>query len=130
TAGATLSFLAARHWWRDAVRRRWGHRLAVVEEGVRRHGALALFWLRMAPVIPFPVLNPLMGLSAMPTATFFTASALGMLAGSAAWVYAGSALGGAQAWQDLLAPPLWLALATLGLLPWAAREVWRRRMVR
>jgi uncharacterized membrane protein YdjX (TVP38/TMEM64 family) len=128
--GATLSFLAARHWWRDAVRRRWGHRLGAVEERVRRHGALALFWLRLAPVIPFPVLNPLMGLSAMPTATFFTASALGMLAGSAAWVYAGSALVGAAAWQDLLAPQLWLALAAAVLLPWAAREAWRRRLAR
>ena len=125
TVGATLSFLVARHLWRDRVRQRFGHRLAHIEAGLARDGAFFLFSLRVAPVIPYPLINPLMGLSAMPVRQFFAASLLGMLAGSAAYVYAGSALGRAQGWQDLFGPGLWAAAAGLALLPWATRWGWR-----
>lgn len=131
TVGATLSFLAARHWWRDAVQRRWGHRLGRVQAGLARDGAFYLLSLRLAPVIPYALVNPLMGLSSMPTRQFFGISLLGMLAGSAAYVYAGTALGQARAWHDLASPALWLALLLLAALPWAARWAWqaaRRRV--
>ena len=59
--------LAARHLWRDAVQRRWGHRLHRLHAGLARDGAFYLFSLRVAPVIPFALINPLMGLSAMCT---------------------------------------------------------------
>lgn len=121
TVGATLSFLAARHWWRDAVRRHWGHRLARVEAGLARDGAFFLFSLRVAPVIPYALINPLMGLSAMPTRQFFSVSLLGMLAGSAAYVYAGTTLGNARTWLDLAHPGLLAAMGLLAALPWAVR---------
>lgn len=127
TAGATLSFLAARHLWRDAVRRRWGHRLAPLEAGLARDGVFYLFALRMVPIIPYPLLNPLMGLSGMPVGRFVGVSVLGMLAGSAAFVYAGTALGGVSSWQTLASPPVLWAVAALTLLPLAGRWWWRRR---
>ena len=125
SVGATLSFLAARHLWRDGVRRRWGHRLARVEDGLARDGAFYLFTLRVAPVIPYALINPLMGLSAMPTRQFFSVSVAGMLAGSAAYVYAGTTLARAQGWHDVLNPGLLAALVVLALLPWAIRPAWR-----
>ena len=125
SVGATLSFLASRHLWRDGVRRRWGHRLARVEDGLARDGAFYLFTLRVAPVIPYALINPLMGLSAMPTRQFFSVSVAGMLAGSAAYVYAGTTLGRAQGWQDIFNPGLLAALALLAALPWAARSAWQ-----
>ena len=125
SVGATLSFLAARHLWRDGVRRRWGHRLARVEDGLARDGAFYLFTLRVAPVIPYALINPLMGLSAMPTRQFFSVSLLGMLAGSAAYVYAGTTLAGAQGWQDIFSPSLLAALTLLAAMPWAARSAWQ-----
>ena len=124
SVGATLSFLAARHLWRDGVRRRWGHRLARVEDGLARDGAYYLFTLRVAPVIPYALINPLMGLSAMPTRQFFSVSLLGMLAGSAAYVYAGTTLARAQGWQDIFSPGLLAALALLAVMPWVARSAW------
>ena len=125
SVGATLSFLATRHLWRDGVRRRWGHRLARVEDGLARDGAFYLFTLRVAPIIPYALINPLMGLSAMPTRQFFSVSLLGMLAGSAAYVYAGTTLARAQGWQDIFSPGLLAALALLAALPWAARFAWQ-----
>jgi uncharacterized membrane protein YdjX (TVP38/TMEM64 family) len=121
TAGATLSFLAARHWWRDTVRRRWGHRLHGVEDSLKRDGANYLFSLRVAPVIPYALVNPLMGLSAMPTSRFFVVSFLGMLPGSAVYVYAGTVLGQVQSWQDLFTPAMVWAFVALAALPWLAR---------
>jgi uncharacterized membrane protein YdjX (TVP38/TMEM64 family) len=121
TVGATISFLAARHWWRDAVRRRFGHRLAAIEDGLARDGAYYLFSLRVAPVIPYALINPLMGLSAMPLRQFFSVSLLGMLAGSAVYVYAGTALSEASSWGSLFTPGLMSALLALALLPWMLR---------
>jgi uncharacterized membrane protein YdjX (TVP38/TMEM64 family) len=127
TVGATLPFLAARHWARERVRRRWGGRLAGLEAAIARDGVWLLFALRLAPVVPFPVLNPLMGLSAMPAGRYFWVSLLGMLAGSAAYVQAGiglqrAAAGGAWASPALLAPLLALVvLPNLGRRLQAAR---------
>lgn len=125
TLGASLAFLAARCWWRDAVQRRWGPQLAGVQAAVARDGAFYLFSLRVAPVIPYPVINPLMGLTAMRLRTFFAVSLLGMLAGSVAYAWAGAALAQAQALPDLASPGLLAGLLALALLPWGARAAWR-----
>lgn len=126
TLGASLAFLAARCWWRDAVQRRWGAQLAGVQVAVARDGAFYLFSLRLAPVIPFLVINPLMGLTAMRLPTFFGISLLGMLAGSVAYAWAGAALARAQALPDLASPGLLAGLLALAVLPWGARAAWRR----
>lgn len=123
TVGATLPFLAARHWARERVRRRWGARLAGLEAAIARDGSWLLFVLRLAPVIPFPVLNPLMGLSAMPAGRYFGVSLLGMLAGSAAYVQAGIGLQGAAAGGDWASPALLAPLLALLLLPLAGRRL-------
>lgn len=130
SVGATLPFLAARHLARDWVRRRWGHRLAGIDAGLARDGVFYLFMLRLAPVIPYPVINPLMGLSAMPVWHFFGVSLLGMLAGSAAYVYAGTVLGSAQRWQDWMSPGLGAAVGVLLVLPLAARWAWHSGLAR
>jgi uncharacterized membrane protein YdjX (TVP38/TMEM64 family) len=132
TVGATLSFLAARHLWRDAVHQRWGARLQPLQEGLARDGALYLFVLRMVPLIPFPLLNPLMGLSTMSTWQFAFTSLLGMLFGSAAFVYAGTALGGVQlgsaAGLTWASTPLALGLTAALLLPLWVKRWWQRRV--
>lgn len=127
TLGATASFLLARRLGREALRRRAGERLTALEAALARDGALCLFSLRMAPVIPFGLLNPLMGLTAMPTGQFALVSALGMLAGSAAYVVVGAELGQAATPADLASPALLAGLLALALLPWLWRAAWRRR---
>jgi uncharacterized membrane protein YdjX (TVP38/TMEM64 family) len=122
TLGACLPFLGARHLWRDALQRRWGERLAPMERALERDGAWVLFALRVAPVVPYSLVNPLMGLTRMPLAQFFVVSGLGMLAGSAAYVHAGSVLGRAAGWHDLFTPGLAAALAALALLPLVLRR--------
>lgn len=130
TLGASASFLAARHLFRNSVQRRWGHRLRGIEAGLARDGSFYLFSLRVAPLIPYGLVNPLMGLSQMPLARFFWVSLIGMLAGSAAYVYAGTQLvtapGQALDWHELSSPGFVTALLLLALLPWCARALWRK----
>jgi uncharacterized membrane protein YdjX (TVP38/TMEM64 family) len=125
--GATASFLAARLWWREHAQRRWHGWMERLEPLIERDGALGLFTLRLAPVIPFPVLNPLMGLTRMPAWTFFWVSALGMAAGSAAYAVAGAGIGGfALGGSPHALAAMLAALALLALLPWMLRWGWRR----
>ena len=84
TIGATLAFLASRFLLRDWVQGRFGDKLKTINEGVEREGAFYLFALRLVPAFPFFLINLLMGLTKMPTRTYFWVSQVGMLAGTIA----------------------------------------------
>jgi pyruvate/2-oxoglutarate dehydrogenase complex dihydrolipoamide dehydrogenase (E3) component/uncharacterized membrane protein YdjX (TVP38/TMEM64 family) len=118
TIGATLAFLAARFLLRDWVQARFGQRLAGINAGVARDGAFYLFALRLVPVVPFVAVNLLMALTPIRTLTFLWVSQLGMLAGTIAFVYAGTELA-----QFRLSFGLIAAFTVLGLFPLAARRV-------
>ncbi|WP_349431200.1 TVP38/TMEM64 family protein [Methylomarinum sp. Ch1-1] len=120
--GATLSFLAARYLFRDAVKARFGARLKVIDEGVNRDGAYYLFTLRMMPVIPFFVINLTMGLTTIRTWTFYWVSQIGMLAGTVVLVNAGNHLANVDSLSGILSPALLGSFALLGLFPLLARK--------
>ena len=118
TIGATIAFLSSRYLLRDWVQGRFGDKLRTINEGIEREGAFYLFALRLVPAFPFVAINLLMGLTKMPTRTYFWVSQLGMLAGTIAYVYAGTQLG-----QFKLSWGLALAFVILGLFPLAAKRV-------
>jgi pyruvate/2-oxoglutarate dehydrogenase complex dihydrolipoamide dehydrogenase (E3) component/uncharacterized membrane protein YdjX (TVP38/TMEM64 family) len=121
--GATLAFLTARFLLRDSVQARFGQRLADVDKGIQRDGAFYLFTLRLIPVVPFFVINLLMGLTKMKAWTFYWVSQLGMLAGTAVYVNAGTQLGQLESLQGILSPGLLGSFVLLGLFPLIARKV-------
>ncbi len=121
--GATLAFLAARFFLRDWVRARLGQRAEAIDAGLRRDGAFYLFTLRLIPVIPFFAVNLLMGLTPMPALTFYIVSQVGMLAGTAVYVNAGTQLAALDSLSGIVSPPLLISFALLGLFPWIARMV-------
>jgi pyruvate/2-oxoglutarate dehydrogenase complex dihydrolipoamide dehydrogenase (E3) component/uncharacterized membrane protein YdjX (TVP38/TMEM64 family) len=121
TLGATLAFLAVRYLFRDAVQRRFGDRLEAINSGLERDGAFYLFSLRLIPVFPFFLINLLMGLTAIRVSTFFWASLIGMLAGSAVYVNAGTQLAAITSLSDILSPALIGSFLLLAIFPWLAR---------
>jgi len=125
TLGATVSFLAARFVLRDTVQARFGERLTGINQGLARDGALYLFSLRLIPVVPFFVINLAMGLTSLRPWTFYWVSQLGMLAGTAVYVNAGTQLASIRSLGDVASPALLGALALLGLFPLLARAVMR-----
>jgi pyruvate/2-oxoglutarate dehydrogenase complex dihydrolipoamide dehydrogenase (E3) component/uncharacterized membrane protein YdjX (TVP38/TMEM64 family) len=132
SAGATLAFLASRFLFRDAVRARFGARLAALDRGVRREGAFYLFALRLAPPIPFFVINLAMGLVPIRARTFYWASQLGMLPGTLVYVNAGTQIADLRSVSGLLSPALVGSFVLLGVFPLIAKkalEFWKARRV-
>ncbi|PVE08045.1 FAD-dependent oxidoreductase [Limnohabitans sp. Rim28] len=123
TLGATLAFLVSRFVLRDWVEARFGQRLADINAGVDKEGAFYLFSLRLIPVVPFFLINLLMGLTRMKTVTFYVVSQIGMLAGTAVYVNAGTQLAQLDSVQGILSPALWGSFLLLGIFPLLARRV-------
>jgi pyruvate/2-oxoglutarate dehydrogenase complex dihydrolipoamide dehydrogenase (E3) component/uncharacterized membrane protein YdjX (TVP38/TMEM64 family) len=123
TVGATLAFLASRFLLRDWVEARFGPRLADIHLGVNREGAFYLFSLRLIPVVPFFLINLLMGLTRMKVWTYYWVSQIGMLAGTAVYVNAGTQLAQLDSVQGILSPALLGSFVLLGLFPLIARRI-------
>ncbi len=121
TLGATAACLLARTLLREPVRRRFGQRLGPIEAGVCRDGAAYLLSLRLVPVVPFVLVNLLMGLTPMPLLPFALVSQLGMLPATLVYVNAGTQLGQLTSLSGLLSPALLASFALLGLLPWIVK---------
>ncbi|MBK9392463.1 MAG: FAD-dependent oxidoreductase [Uliginosibacterium sp.] len=121
--GATLAFLASRYLFRDAVLARFGPRMKALDEGIKREGAFYLFALRLVPVFPFFLINLLMGLTALPARRFYWVSQLGMLAGTAVYVNAGTQLAQIDSLGGILSPGLIASFALLGIFPFVAKKL-------
>jgi uncharacterized membrane protein YdjX (TVP38/TMEM64 family) len=123
SAGATLALLATRFLFRDAVRRKFGNSLAAIDRGMQREGALYLFALRVVPAFPFMLVNLAMGLTALPTRTFYWVTQVAMLPGTIVYVNAGTQLAAVKSLSDVLEPHLLGSLALLGVLPLLGKKL-------
>ncbi|MBK6957789.1 MAG: FAD-dependent oxidoreductase [Nitrosomonas sp.] len=121
TIGATLAFWTARYVLRDAVQRRFGDRLETINKGLEQDGFFYLFSLRLVPIFPFFLINLLMGLTAIRSTTFFWVSLVGMCAGTAAYVNAGTQLAAITHLSDVMSPALIISFVVLAIFPWLAR---------
>ena len=121
--GALLAFLVSRYVLRDWVQSRFGDRLKTINEGIEKEGSFYLFTLRLVPVFPFFVINLLMGLTPMRAASFYWVSQLGMLAGTAVYVNAGTQLGQLESLSGILSPGLLFSFVLLGLFPLIAKKI-------
>lgn len=122
TAGATASFLAARHLARPAAQARFSHRLQPLEAFLARHGRWSLFLLRLVPLVPFPVLNPLLGLTRMPLHAFVLPSLAGLTLGTVPYVWLGLSARQLASPSPAGAIPLALGAALLLATLWWLRQ--------
>lgn len=123
TIGATLAFLVSRTLLRDWVQQRFSKQLQSVNEGFSREGAFYLFGLRLVPLFPFFMINLLMGLLPLPTWRFYWVSQLGMLAGTAVYVNAGTQLAELEGLTGILSPGLLASFVLLGVFPLVAKRL-------
>lgn len=131
TMGATVAFLVSRFLLRDAIQQRFGDRLMAFNQSLEREGAFYLFMLRLIPAVPFFVINVVMGLTPVRTPTYWWVSQLGMLPGTAVYVYAGSSVPNLtilaeQGVQGILSSQLLGAFALLGLMPLVLKKLVQR----
>ncbi|MGC8530096.1 MAG: FAD-dependent oxidoreductase [Leptospirillia bacterium] len=125
TIGATMAFLLTRHFFRERVERHYGDRIESFREGLRENGALFLFSLRMIPLFPFFLVNILMGLTHLPTRTFYLVSQVSMFPATFIFVNTGAAFGAMATQKAHLSPGTLISFALLGLFPWIARKTVR-----
>lgn len=123
TAGATLACFVSRFILRDWVQGKFGDKLKTVNEGVEKEGAFYLFTMRLIPVIPFWLINLVMGLTKMRMITFYWVSQLGMLAGTIVYVNAGRELAKIDSLAGILSPTLILSFVLLGLFPLITKKL-------
>ncbi len=131
TAGASLAFLLSRYLLGDLVRDRLGDRLRGMDESMRRDGAFYLLALRLQPLVPFFVINLVMGLTQVPLWTFWWASQLGMFPATCVFASVGAALPSLERLSregpgSLVDGRIFVALALLGIFPLAIRWLLRR----
>jgi uncharacterized membrane protein YdjX (TVP38/TMEM64 family) len=91
-AGATAAFVLGRTLLRD-----WASRLVAsssharaLDAAVAREGFKLVLLVRLSPLFPFNILNYVLSLSNVSTRDYVAASAIGMLPGTALYVYLGS----------------------------------------
>ena len=123
TIGATLAFIIARSLLRDWVQRRFASNLTAINEGVEKNGGFYLFTLRLVPLFPFFVINLVMALTPIKVMTFYWVSQIGMLAGTAVFVNAGTQLAQLDSVSGILSPALLSSFVLLGLFPWMAKAL-------
>ncbi len=123
SVGATLAFLASRYILRDWSQAKFGARLGAINHGIESEGAFYLFTLRLVPVFPFWLINLLMGLTRLPTRTFYWVSQVGMLLGTAVFVNVGTQLAQVTSLSGILSPGLIASFVLLGVLPLLAKRI-------
>jgi uncharacterized membrane protein YdjX (TVP38/TMEM64 family) len=129
TAGAALAFLMARYLAADWVSRRTGGLLQRLIAGVEAEGWRFVAVARLAPFVPFNLLNYALGLTRIRFGPYVLASLLCMAPGAIAFTWLGfagkEALGGeASAFRYAL-----LALGLLAILAFVPRFIRRLRVL-
>lgn len=125
TAAAMSSFSLSRYVFRDHIERRYGSFLALLNKHLDKEGAFYLLTLRMAHA-PYSIINLGSGASRVGSWTFCWTTMLGLLPGTAVFVYAGINLPSlrelsSQGAGSLVDPRLIGALALSATLPFLFR---------
>ena len=131
TSGATMAFILSRYLLQETIQNRFKEKLVSFNEALEREGAFYLFTLRLIPAVPFFVINVVMGLTPLKTRTFWWISQVGMLPGTAVYVYAGSQFPDLKTLADkggsgILTPELIAAFVLLGVFPIVVKKVIRK----
>lgn len=128
TAGAMLTFLLSRYVLRDLVAERFTARMRAMQRAFDREGGWYLLTLRLLPVVPYFLINILMGLTTIRLWTFWWVSQVGMLPATVLYTYTASTVPGLEQLAEsgvrgLIRPQLFLGLCLLAVFPLAARWV-------
>lgn len=123
TIGATIAFILTRYLFHESVEAKFGDRLKAMNTGIEKEGAFYVFGMRLVPLFPFVMVNSLLALTKLKTWTFYWASQIGMLAGTAVFVNAGTQLAKIESLAGIAKPELLLSFALLGVFPIVAKKI-------
>ncbi len=124
--GATLSFLVGRFLARGWVTRKAAAnpRFAALDAAIGREGWKIVGLLRLSPVIPFNLLNYLLGVTRVSLRDYVLASWIGMMPGTVMYVYLGSVFGLAAGGGTREKSAAEWSLYVFGLIATAGVTIW------
>lgn len=128
TTGATLAFLTSRYLFRDSIKSRYEEKFQQINQQFEKEGAFYLFFMRLVVAFPFFLINIVMGLTTIRTWTYWWVSQIGMLPGTAVFVYAGTSFPTLQELSEqgakgILTPQLIVAFILLGTFPLLVKKI-------
>ena len=123
TLASSVAFVSFRYLFHRPVQAYVHRRFPQLERGLARESVYFAFVMRLVPVVPYSATNLILAVSPIPFGTYLWVTALALLPRYVLYVYAGTQIGDVQDLDDLLSPPLLVALTLLALLPWAARRL-------
>jgi uncharacterized membrane protein YdjX (TVP38/TMEM64 family) len=134
--GAMFSFMVARYLLRDRLLRYLEHdsTLRVIDKAVVNDGWKIVVLFRVSPLIPFNLQNYILGATRIKVWTYITSTFIGIIPGTAVFVYLGAAFGKAAFSTDKAGPYQW-TLLVLGLIAtiivtWLVTKRARERLAR
>jgi uncharacterized membrane protein YdjX (TVP38/TMEM64 family) len=116
TLGATLAFSISRWWAHDAVVALAGPRLQALRAWVGRRGFLTVLYARIAPGVPYTLVNYAAGLTPVALRAFVAATAIGVAPRAFAYTALGGSLGNLRSPEALAAVAVLVAMALAGIL--------------
>lgn len=120
TLGATIFFLMVRHSFGVTLQETYKEKLHWFNEEMERYGVIYLLAIHFIAIIPFFVVNLLIGMTKVPLWTFIWTTSLGILPGTLVYAFAGQQLATINSMRDIFSAPLLIAfglLAALAILP-------------
>jgi uncharacterized membrane protein YdjX (TVP38/TMEM64 family) len=126
TCGASLAFSVSRWWAHDAVAETVAHhsRLGALRRWVGERGFQSVLLARIAPGVPYNLVNYAAGLTTVPLRVFAAATALGVAPRAFAYTALGGSIGNLGSPEAIVAICLLAAEGYLGL--WLLRREGRR----
>ncbi len=114
--GGVLAFTISRRIARQSVESMVGNRLPGLREWLERNGFLAVLYARIAPGLPYTVVNYVAGLTRIRLSSFAAATAIGTSPRAFAYTALGGNLGNLRSPEALVAIGLLVAMAVGGIV--------------
>ena len=125
TIGATIFFLLVRHSFGNTLQEVYKEKLHWLNQEMEKYGVIYLIAIHFIAVIPFFIVNLLIGMTRVPLRTFIWTTAVGITPGTLVYAFAGQQLATINSLCDIFSMPLLLAfalLAALALVPILAKK--------
>jgi uncharacterized membrane protein YdjX (TVP38/TMEM64 family) len=116
TLGATLAFSISRWVAHDAVEELQGPRLRLLRAWVGRRGFVSILYARIAPGIPYNLVNYAAGLSPVALRAFVAATAIGCAPRAFAYTSLGGSFGDLGSPETVIAIAVLVGMAAVGLV--------------
>jgi uncharacterized membrane protein YdjX (TVP38/TMEM64 family) len=116
TAGACAVFFITRYFIGKNIQKKYADKLLPFNREFEENGISYFLILRLVPLFPFFMVNLFAGLTNVSFVFFFLTTMIGIIPGSAVYVYAGTSLSSIHSIKEILSIKIVIALLLLALL--------------